>query len=220
MNKKLIIFGVGEFGQLAHYYFTNDSDHSVVGFCVDKEFLDGSEFQQLPIVATEEITARFPPNQHAIFVAVGYSKMNELRAKKLNFLKKLGYEATSYISSRATVFSTLEHGENCFVLENNTIQPFVRVGSNVTLWSGNHIGHHSHIGDNTFVSSHVVISGGVTIGKNCFFGVNSTVCDHIRVGDYCMLGASSLLNRDAEAHGTYLGVPAKRSLEKDCETRV
>jgi NDP-sugar pyrophosphorylase family protein len=47
-------------------------------------------------------------------------------------------------------------GENCLVLEDNTIQPFASIGRNVTLWSGNHIGHHAQIRDHCFIASHVV----------------------------------------------------------------
>jgi acetyltransferase-like isoleucine patch superfamily enzyme len=101
--------------------------------------------------------------------------------------------------------------ENCFVLEDNTVQPFVKIGNNVTLWSGNHIGHHSVIGDNTFITSHVVISGGVDVGRNCFIGVNATVHDHVRLADYTLVGAASLINKDTEPYGVYIGIPAEKS---------
>ena len=50
-------------------------------------------------------------------------------------------------------------GDNCFIFEDNTVQPFVTLGNNLVLWSGNHIGHHSTLRDHCFISSHVVISG-------------------------------------------------------------
>ena len=68
------------------------------------------------------------------------------------------------MSSRCSFLTQYPHGDNCFILEDNTVQPFVRIGSNVTLWSGNHIGHDSTIGDHCFISSHVVVSGHVDIG--------------------------------------------------------
>jgi UDP-3-O-[3-hydroxymyristoyl] glucosamine N-acyltransferase len=102
-------------------------------------------------------------------------------------------------------------GDNCFILEDNTIQPFARIGSNVTLWSGNHIGHHSVIGNHTFIASHVVVSGGVDIGESCFIGVNVTLRDHIRVGRKCVLGAGALLLADADDEGVYIGSATDRS---------
>ena len=76
----------------------------------------------------------------------------------------------SYVSPRAFVWRNVKLGEHCFIFENNVLQPFVNIGDNVVLWSGNHIGHHSKIGDHCFVSSHVVVSGFCDIGANCFLG--------------------------------------------------
>jgi hypothetical protein len=80
-------------------------------------------------------------------VALSYSKLNAVRKDKYLAVKALGYALASFISSRATVLNEGRIGENCFLFEDNTIQPFVTIGKNVTLWSGNHIGHHSVIDD-------------------------------------------------------------------------
>ena len=37
--RKLVIFGAGEFAEIAHYYFTPDSPSQVVGFTVDRDSL-------------------------------------------------------------------------------------------------------------------------------------------------------------------------------------
>jgi UDP-3-O-[3-hydroxymyristoyl] glucosamine N-acyltransferase len=92
-----------------------------------------------------------------------------------------------------------------------TIQPFVTIGNNVTLWSGNHIGHHSRIGDNCFLTSHVVVSGGVEIGNNCFLGVNATIRDHIKIASHCVVGANTLILKDTQEKGVYIGNPAELS---------
>jgi sugar O-acyltransferase (sialic acid O-acetyltransferase NeuD family) len=123
----------------------------------------------------------------------------------------MGYKLASYISSRATVLNEGRIGENCFIFEDNTIQPFVTIGNNVTLWSGNHIGHHSVIHDHTFIASHAVISGGVEIGEQCFVGVNVTLRDHIKIGDRCVVGAGALLLADAAPEGVYSGTATERS---------
>ena len=90
-------------------------------------------------------------------------------------------------------------------------QPFVTIGNNVTLWSGNHIGHHSTIHDHCFIASHVVVSGGVEIDESCFIGVNATLRDHIKVGEKCVIGAGALLLADAEPEGVYIGPATERA---------
>jgi sugar O-acyltransferase (sialic acid O-acetyltransferase NeuD family) len=218
MSKPLVIFGTGDIAQLAHYYFSTDSQRSVVGFTVDAAHLTSAKFCDLPVVPFEEITDRYAPEKYDLFVALSYSKLNQLRREKYAAAKALGYGLTSYVSSRATVLNEGRIGENCFILEDNTIQPFSTIGNNVTLWSGNHIGHHSTIGDHTFVASHVVVSGGVEIAESCFIGVNATLRDHIKVGEKCVIGAGALLLADADAEGVYLGPATERS--KVPSTRV
>lgn len=212
MNRqRLVVFGSGNIAELAHYYFTADSSYEVVGFTVDREYVQETTFLGLPVVPFDEVAQRFPPHDHALFVALSYAKLNQVRREKYLAAKTLGYPMASYVSSRATVLNDGRIGENCFILEDNTIQPFVTIGDNVTLWSGNHIGHHSTIEDHCFIASQVVISGGVHIGEACFLGVNSTLRDHITVGARCVIGAGVLLLEDAADEGVYMGQSTERS---------
>lgn len=211
MSRKLVIFGTGEIAQLAHYYFTHDSAYDVVAFTVDEAFLRETEFCGLPVVSFETLVEHYPTAEHDMFVALSYSKLNEVRKTKFEASLERGYGMASYISSKATVLNKGSIGRNCFVLEDNTIQPFSNIGDNVTLWSGNHIGHHSSIGSHTFISSHVVVSGGVKIGERCFIGVNATIRDHVEIGDRCIIGAGAIILQDVEPEGVYVVATTERS---------
>jgi len=209
--KNIVIFGAGDIAELAHYYFSRDSEYTVVAFTVDAEFIQDEFFCGLPVVPFEEVTTHYPPQEHDCFVALSYSGINQLRKDKYLAARAMGYRMASYISSCATVLNDRKIGENCFILEDNTIQPFVSIGNNVTLWSGNHIGHHSIIKDHSFIASHVVVSGGVEIGEQCFIGVNATFRDHIKIGEKCVIGAGTLLLTDAEPEGVYIGPKTERA---------
>jgi sugar O-acyltransferase (sialic acid O-acetyltransferase NeuD family) len=211
MRKPLVIFGSGDIAQLAHYYFSTDSNYEVVAFTVDANYIKESGFCGLPVVAFEDVAKQYPPDSYDFFVALSYSKLNAVRKGKFLAAKEMGYKLVSFVSSRATVLNEGRIGENCFIFEDNTIQPFVTIGNNVTLWSGNHIGHHSVIHDHTFIASHVVISGGVEIGEQCFIGVNATLRDHIKIGERCVVGAGALLLADAAPEGVYIGTTTVRS---------
>ncbi|WP_430401885.1 acetyltransferase [Hyphomonas sp.] len=211
MTRPLVIFGAGDIAQLAHMYFEADSDHDVIAFTVDAAFLNQSEFCGLPVIEFENLIDRFPPESHDLFIALSYTGLNALRRSKFEAGKAMGYQFASYISSNASVLNEGNIGDNCFILEDNTIQPYVKIGDNVTLWSGNHIGHHSTIADHCFVASHVVISGGVKVGTQCFIGVNATLRDHIVIGERCVIGAGALMLNDAEPEGVYVGKGTERS---------
>lgn len=209
--KALVIFGTGDIAQLAHYYFSTDSDYKVVAFAVDEEYLTESEFCGLPVIPFDQVEHRYSPESHDFFVALAYSQLNALRKEKYFAAKAKGYCMAKYISSHATVLNDGAIGDNCFILEDNTIQPFVTIGDNVTLWSGNHVGHHSIVRNHCFIASHVVVSGGVEIGEQCFIGVNATLRDHIKIGEKCVVGAGVLLLTDADREGVYIGTATERS---------
>ena len=192
---KVIIFGVGQIAELAHFYLTIDSDHEVVAFTVDNEFLKSDSFHNLPVVAYEGIIEKYPPSEFKMFIPISYKKVNKLRAKKYLDAKTKGYECVSYISSKTTHYNT-SVGENCFIFENNVIQPFTKIGDNCVLWSGNHVGHHTTIEDHCFLASHVVISGSVTVGEYSFIGVNATIRDNIQIGKENIIGAGSIILSD------------------------
>ncbi len=182
-----------------------------MAFTVDSAYLTVPSFCGLPVVPFEDLPRYYPPESHDLFIAVGYTKLNQVRKEKYLAGKAMGYRLASYISSRAVVLNEGRIGDNCFIFENNVIHPFVTIANNVTLWSGNHIGHHSTLHDHCFLASHIVVSGGVEVGESCFIGVNASLRDHIKVGERCVIGAGSLLLSNAEPEGVYMATATERS---------
>jgi len=207
---KLVLFGAGDIARLAHHYFSTDSEHEVVAFTVDAEYKKADEFLGLPLVAAEDVSRLYPPHGFRMFVALSYARMNRIRAEKYALAKRLGYQLVTYVSSRCSYLAQHPPGDNCFILEDNTIQPFVTIGSNVTLWSGNHIGHDSTIGDHCFISSHVVVSGHVVVGASCFIGVNATLRNSIVIGERTLIGAGAAIMKDTPPGSVYPGPRAER----------
>jgi sugar O-acyltransferase (sialic acid O-acetyltransferase NeuD family) len=208
---KIIVFGAGQLAEVAYFYLTNDSPHEVVAFTADEEYCTESLFHGLPVVSFEKINEDYPPSDYKMLIPISYKKVNKVRERKFEEARNKGYEFISYISSKATVWPGLKHGENCMIFENNVIQPFVEIGDNVILWSGNHIGHHTVIKENCFIASHVVVSGNVAIGPNCFLGVNSTIRDNIKIARENIIGAGALILEDTQEQGVYIGSPATLS---------
>ena len=209
-QRKLVLIGDSAFAEIAYEYFQHDSVYEVVAFCVEREFLKRDTLFGLPVVAFENVQDLYEPGEHSFFAANVYTQKNQLRTRLYRAAKEKGYAPASYISSHAFVWRNCQIGEHCFIFENNVVQPFVKIGDNVILWSGNHIGHHSSIGDHCFVSSHVVISGFCRIGEGCFMGVNSTVANNLNIGNNCIVGAGALLLSDVEDGTTAVGVWKKR----------
>jgi len=206
---KVIIFGVLDTAELAHYYLTHDSEHEVAAFTVNREYIQEEQFKELPVVAFEDVENLFPPGEYSFFAPMTGRNMNRNRENIYNEAKAKGYPFISYISSRATIFDN-EIGENCFILEDNTIQPFTTIGNNVVMWSGNHIGHHGQIKDHVFFTSHVVLSGHCVVESYSFFGVNSTIRDYTSIAQGTLVGMASAITKETEEWSIYVGNPAKK----------
>src|SRR2546421_8528014 len=189
---RLVIFGAGDIARLAHHYFTRDSEHEVAAFTVDEEYRQGDTFLALPLVPFEKVVGLYPIQEYKMFVALSYARMNKLRAEKYHQAKQNGYELASYVSSRCSFLTDHPVGDNCFILEDNTIQPFVKIGNDVTLWSGNHIGHDAVIEDHCFLASHIVVSGFAHIKPYCFLGVNATLRNAITIAPETLIGAGAI----------------------------
>jgi sugar O-acyltransferase (sialic acid O-acetyltransferase NeuD family) len=219
-EKPLLIFGSAEIASLARYYFENDSNYRVVAFTVDDDCVNAESFEGLPLVPFSRVSEIYPPDKHEMFVGLSYARLNQLREEKYRQAKESGYRLASYVCSKAATWPDLTIGDNCFILENQTIQPTVRIGDDVMIWSGNHIGHGSEIGDHTYIASHVVISGHCRIGRRCFLGVNATVRDFRTIGDDCFIAMDASVTHNVEAGSVVVGEPGKIFAPDDRRSRV
>lgn len=209
---RVVIFGIQDFASLAHFYLRHDSANEVVAFSVHRKYLPADAvFEGLPVVPFEEVEAKYSVSEFSFFAPMSHNKMNRAREEVYHQIKTKGYSLISYLSSKATIWMPELIGDNCFILEDNTIQPYTSIGNNVVLWSGNHIGHHSRIGDHGFFTSHVVLSGHCEVGPYCFFGVNATIRNGLKIAEGSFIAMAAAVTKDTEAWGVYNGNPAKKS---------
>ena len=220
MSKDLIIFGAAEIADLAKFYFEADTDRKIVAFTVDDNFVQEDSLGDLPVVPFSEVLERFPPSEFDMHVAVSYRKLNKLREEKYHQAKKAGYALASFVCSKSTTWMDISLGDNCFVLENQTIQPKVKIGNNVMIWSGNHLGHGCSIGDHTYIASQVVISGHCEIGERNFLGVNATLRDFCTVGNDCFISMGAVISQDMPDGAVALAGSAKIYEAADRRARV
>lgn len=210
-RKPIVIVGAGETAEIAHEYFTVDSDREVAAFAVERRYLTGTggPADGPATVALEELPRTHPPAQFDAFVALSSTWLNRARARLFSIVKEQGYTCASFVSPHAFVWRNVTIGENAFVFEHNVLQHHVTVGDNVILWSGNHIGHRTVIEDHAFLSSHVVVSGLCRIGSSSFLGVNASVGDNVTIGADTVVGAGAVVVKDLAPRGVYVGSPAR-----------
>ncbi|TAL71961.1 MAG: acetyltransferase [Bacteroidetes bacterium] len=206
---KVILFGCGRGADVAYRYLKRDSEHEIYGFAVDEAFRKSDTFHGLPLVPFENVENYFPPSEYKMFILIGYQDMNRLRATKYLQAKNKGYQFISYINSKAYSIEDLEVGENCFIMENQSINLDVKIGNNVVMWSCNHIGDCSVIEDHVWISSHVSVAGNVTIKEYSFIGVNVSISNNIIISPKTFIGAGAVIAQNTIEGGVYVQPDAK-----------
>jgi sugar O-acyltransferase (sialic acid O-acetyltransferase NeuD family) len=212
---KVIIFGVRDYAEQAHYYLTKDSPYEVAGFSVTSEYLQATSFCGLPLVGFEDVEKRFPPEDYSFFVPASGRRMNRQREEYYLAAKAKGYSLISYVSSKSVV-SHESIGENCFILERCSIQPFGSVGNNCVIWCGVHVGHHTHVGDHVSIITGSTISGRCNIGSYSYISANTVIDANVTLGESTLVSIGTVIKRDTEPDSVYAGNPAqKRRMRSD-----
>ena len=193
--KKIIVFGTGELAQRIYYYL-KDSDDEVVAFSANKSKIHNDKLLGLPVVPFEDIEEKYTPNEFSMFIALAYSEMNKKRSKFFDEAKSKGYELYSFVHPSTKIWDEFEVGENCFILANYVIQPFVKIGDNVLIGSNNLISHNTIIENNCFITSNVTMGGHIVIGANSFIGFSATINQRIKIGKECIIGAGTIITKD------------------------
>lgn len=209
----IIIFGVGSQAELAHYFFTHDSDYQVVAFCIDAAYLTLSPttFCHLPVVNATDLPVLFPSQHYRLHVALG---RNDLRAKVFGQFKELGYSFASYISSKGIRFADLVAGENVFIDASTQVHPFVKIGDN-TILVGALIGHHATLGSHMLASCAHVGAKSI-IGDYSYLGINCVVREGISIGSHNLIGAAAYIGVSTENYAVYSAPRStKRAVRSD-----
>lgn len=202
--KRLVILGTKNFALIVHYLFSTDSEYAVVGFTVDREYLDGQIFQGLPVVPFDEIEDHFPPETHDLFVAIGIGKLNTLRAQKVEQAEARGYRVASFISSKATVPPDLQVGPNTMIMEHVYIHPHVHIGRNTILWGLTTVALLCHIGDHCWIVS-ACFGECCVVNNNTFVGLNATIAPGCKIGHSNVIGAGALITQNTHDYAVFKG---------------
>lgn len=207
MHKQdIIIFGVSKVAEILFSSIADDKQSNLnpVAFCVDREFYHETVKFDLPIIATDEIEKMYNPQRYKLMVAMGYHKLNAVRAEKCAEFKEKGYQLVSYVNSMADIPSSSEIGENTIILNNVSIGAYAKVGNNVCIYPNATISHHTVIGDNVWITSGTTIGGNSIVGENCFLGINSTIGHNIKIGNNNFVGAGAIITKDTENDSVYI----------------
>lgn len=205
--KDLIVIGNGRLAQLSYEYFNHDSEHQVVAFSVERDIMVGNKLFDCPVIPFEELEGYYDPDDYVAYVGIGFVHLNRVRARMCERTKEKGYKLVSYVSTSACISEKVVMGENCFVFEQAQIQPWVKIGNNVTICASVGIGQHSVIEDNVFFAGHSFVGERTHVGRNSMLGGNCTVLSDLEIAPDTIVGASALITKNTVTGRVYKGCP-------------
>ncbi len=207
--KEIILFGTGNTAQVL-YYHLEKAGRKVAAFTVDNNYLDANKLLNRPVVPYNNITSLYPPERYDMMIAIGYAKMNRVRAEKFREITKMGYDTVSYVSPTAIVWDGFSLNPHCKIGEQTIVQPFSKIGKNVFIGSGCIIGHHAEIKDHSFLASGVIVGGGATVEPYSFLGTGSVTRNDIIIRESSVVGAGTVILNHTQKNSVHLN----RSAEK------
>lgn len=213
---KLIIYGNTAAGIQSLYDFSNDSEHEVVAFTVNRSEIKSDEFQGLPLVPFDEVEKIFPPDEFKMFIAIYYNRVNSIRRKYFEEAKAKGYELVSYISSKAIVWPGLEIGENCMICDGANVRPFTKIGKNTFIMPNAVVGHDAVVEDNCYLAIGAVLLAGSKICNGCVIGGNATILNGITIAPDCVISAGAVMHKNTAEKEVYtVSQPVLQPLSSD-----
>jgi sugar O-acyltransferase (sialic acid O-acetyltransferase NeuD family) len=196
----IVIFGVGLMASIVRASLERDSPYRVVAFTADRDHVDRSTFEGLDVIPFDEVVSRLPPRRYGMFVAIGYSRVNGVRAARCQQAHEMGYELISNVSARSSTWPHLRVGPNTIVMEDCTIGPGVAIGAGCIIWPRCYVGHGVEIGDYCYLAANSSVSGLSVIGPRCILSTGCVIRNETTVGEACVVGAGAVLMRDLDAH--------------------
>lgn len=195
-QKDIVIFGAGGMAQTVHALLRHHASGTVAAFTVDGAYIKSAQFDGLPVVPFDTLTARFPPDRYDLLIAIGQADRNRARARVFEAALAAGYALRSYIDPGTRVYDSNKIGRGCLIFDGISLQPFAEIGDNVVVRPLAYIGHHAVIESHAFVAPHAALLGYSRIGAFSFVGAHATVSSRVQIGAGCVIGAGAVVTQD------------------------
>lgn len=187
--RKLVVFGVGPFAEMAAHYFESAGGYKVVAYAAHEKFMPPSWHGPRPLHMFESLPAHFPPAEHEVFIALEHARQNMARAEIAAEAKAMGYRLASFISPTASIATNVAFGEHCFVMEQVVVQYGSCFAENNILGAKSFFGQACQIGAHNYFGAAFFADRSVVIGSHSVFESHVRVAASVQVHDWTFVKA-------------------------------
>ncbi len=210
--KDIAIIGTGDFSSIV-YQILKKHGRNIVCFSVDDEYLNGDSktFGDIPVIGTSELIKKYTPDTTELVAGFIGNPMFDIRQKKCEEFKSLGYSFANVIDTDTSYAS--EIGEGNVIMQNVSLGFDVHIGDGNIIWPGVVLPHNNYIGNFNNLAPTASLSGYSCVGDHCYIGNNAIIKNRIKVNDYTFVGAGAYIRHDTVS-GTTIVPPKSYELQK------
>ena len=204
--KEVFIIGGGDLAKKVIRLLQKIGSHKIIGY-IDVE--DKGEIFGISYLGTDDFIESVNAEYSDIeaILAISHEFLQE-RIMIINKLVKSNI-GTPTICSKKTYIDKYAHiGDGCVIFDGAYIDFDAEVGDFSIININSVICHGVKLSGNNNISPGNILSGGVELGKNVFVGSNSTINPYVKIASNCIIGAGSVVVRDCNLKGTYVGNPS------------
>ena len=156
-------------------------------------FDGGAVMRVLRLASTDVIAGEALPEPPAsdlavrVFAAVDQSALNFARFDLYARLRLAGFRFKTLVHSAASVDSSAQLGENCWVGAGAIIGAQARLGNNAFVGAGALIESGASLGANLWVGAGARVGADASVGIHSVIGADVRVGDGVSIGRYCSI---------------------------------
>lgn len=205
--KKLLIIGASGHGKVVADIAIKDGYEEIV-------FLDDNESIKIclgyPVIGKTNEVNQY--SKYEFFVAIGDPRIRE---KIQSQLISKGMKIAILIHPKAIIASNVVLGQGTVVMAGTVINSESKIGQGCIINTGATIDHDNILEDYVHVSVGSHLAGSVKVQTRTWIGIGALVNNNVTICSDCMIGAGAVVVKNIEKSGKYIGIPARRMINKN-----
>ncbi len=209
--KDLVIVGAGDFAREAIWVAERMNQQypqwNILGYVDDDEQKTGRTIDEYPVLGTTEWLVTCKREIH-VTCAIGNGKIRRAIWEKLHTGNHI--IPATLIDPSVVVGKNVIVEEGCIVCAGTVLAIASKLYFNSIINLNCTIGHDAVLEEYCTVHPGTNISGKVVVGACTDIGTGSKIIQGIQIASGSILGAGTVVTKNLEVQGTYVGVPARR----------
>lgn len=202
--KKIMIIGASGHGKVVADIAKKVGYKEIV-FLDDNENL--STCGGYPVIGNSDLSLKCDMD---VAVAIGNA---QIRRRIQENLMKCEKKVVSLIHPDAVIAENVVIGSGTVIMAGVVVNSGAKIGNGCIINTCASIDHDCEVGDYVHISVGSHLCGTVSIGRETWIGAGAIVSNNIFICKDCMIGAGAVVVKNITKTGTYIGVPAKETLQ-------